>query len=63
MNTCNIQSLIFYQNVTPYLHLAIHYFKPQTTALKQTSLCLLLNSKKLIKQVFFHDEAHYIGRL
>ena len=23
MNTCNIQSLIFYQNVTPYLHLAL----------------------------------------
>ena len=41
----------------------IHYFKPQTTASKQTSLCLLLNSKKLIKQGFFHDEAHYIGRL
>ena len=24
MNPCNIQSLIFYRNVTPYLHLAIH---------------------------------------
>ena len=23
MDSCNIQSLIFYQNVTPYLHLAI----------------------------------------
>ena len=23
MTTCNIQSLIFYQNVTPYLHLAL----------------------------------------
>ena len=41
----------------------IHYFKPQTTASKQTRLCLLLNSTKLIKPGFFHDEAHYIGRL
>ena len=25
MNNCNIQSLIFYQNVTPYLHLALRW--------------------------------------
>ena len=46
--------------------LSLVYIYINTSRLKlqvRNKLVYVLNSKKLIKQGFFHGEAHYIGRL